>query len=115
MNRFIEPRGWSDMTQEKKERLVVNLASAGMLNMNTAETGNDLLDKMGKSHEGSLVFLHAKQIIATRGLEVVAQGVQSKAQADTMIKVFGAEVESMIPAQAMINKKHQHDSSGLSR
>jgi hypothetical protein len=115
MNRFIEPMGWSDMTQEKKERLVINLASVGMLNMDTAETGNDLLEKMSKSPEDSLVFLHAKQIITTRGLESVAQGVQSKVQADTMIKVFGAEVASMIPAEALFSKKHQHDSGGLSR
>lgn len=115
MNRFIEPKGWSDMTQEKKERLVINLASVGMLNMETQETGNDLLDKMSKESEGSLVFLHAKQIITTRGLDVVAHGIQSKVQADTMIKVFGAEVAPMIPAEAMSNKKHRHEDSGLSR
>lgn len=104
MSRFIEPRGWSDMTEEKKASIVQNLAEVGLINVDLPDPSNALLERMGKGVQGSFDFFLVKHVIVTRGLEVVAGGVESKQQADTLVKAFGEDVKPFIPTQAFARK-----------
>lgn len=110
MSRFIEPRGWSDLTDEKKASMVQNLANVGLVNVDLPDPSNALLDRMGKGVQGSFDFFLVKHVISTRGVEVVAGSIESKQQADTLVKAFGDDVKPFIPAQVYA-RKADHDSS----
>ena len=104
MSRFIEPRGWSDMTDEKKASIVQNLAEVGLISVDLPEPSNALVERMGKNAQGSFDFFLVKHVIQTRGLPTVASGVESKQQADVLVKTFGDDVRPFIPAQVYARK-----------
>lgn len=92
MSRTIEPIGWSDMTQEKKEDVVAHLARVGLLDLEMKATSNELLDVMYTESAGTMSYIKAKLIVEYYGVEKAAKAVKTKQQAIALNGAFGTNV-----------------------
>lgn len=110
MNRYVEPKGWSDMTESSKESIVNKLAVVGLIDLDLDVSSNNLLDAVRQSPKGGLDFYHAKSVIESRGIDEVAGQIETRAQGSALVSLFGDKVVEMLPVL-----KGQDNDQGLGR
>ena len=104
---YREPVSWADIPLKKKEKIISGLSCASILDNETSEPSNAILERMMMENQDGVGYLRDKWTLLSRGIDEVAKGVQHKLQAVALVKAFGNEVIPLMPKEALNRRKSE--------